>query len=61
MVKFADPELFKAIVNQSTGIRALQRTDEKETKTVLLGDESLPEDIRNDWNKIAEYLTTPSE
>ena len=53
-----DPVLFKTWVGIAEGIQALQKTDDEATTTYRLGDSSLPEDVRNDWNKIAGLLTT---
>ena len=60
-IKFENAETFKTMVAASSGIQALQRSTEPETTTYRLGDKSLPEDVRNDWSKIAEHLVNLPE
>mgnify|MGYP001562233937 CR=1 FL=1 len=52
-----DAKTFKALVQSATGIFALGKTDEKGTTVYRLNDENLPEDVRGDWERIADYLT----
>ena len=55
-VEFDNSSDFLVVLAKSEGVTALQKSDETQTVTLKVGDDTLAEDIRNDVTKLADEL-----